>query len=50
MHDFTPEVSPESTPNLHLGFRVALFIVLGQVASNQSETRQALETHDSLQS
>ena len=60
MNGFAPEVTPESTPNRHLGFRIAvgvvglvlitLFIVLGQVASNQSDTRQALETHDSLQS
>ena len=51
--------APETTPNRHLGFRIAvglvglvmiaLFIVLGRVASKQADTRQALETHESLQ-
>jgi|APIni6443716594_1056825.scaffolds.fasta_scaffold01512_4 NAD/NADP transhydrogenase alpha subunit len=59
MNESTPEVTPESTPNRHLGFRIAvgvvglvliaLFIMLGTVASKQSDTRQALETHESLQ-
>ena len=49
---------PEVPPNRHLGFRiavglvglvfVALFIVLGRVASKQSDTQQALETAKSL--
>jgi hypothetical protein len=49
---------PEAPPNRHLGFRiavglvglvfVALFIVLGRVASKQSDTQQALETAKSL--
>jgi len=51
--------APETTPNRHLGFRIAvgvvglvliaLFIMLGTVASKQSDTLQALETHESLQ-
>jgi hypothetical protein len=57
--DATPEATPDTTPNTYLGFRIAvgvvglvmiaLFIVLGTVASKQSDTRQALETHESLQ-
>ena len=59
MNESTPEVTPETTPNRHLVFRIAvglvglvliaLFIVLGTVASKQSDTQQALETHESLQ-
>lgn len=51
--------TPEATPNRHLGFRIAvglagliliaLFIVLGRVASKQSATTQALESYESLQ-
>ena len=49
---------PEAPPNRHLGFRiavglvglvfVALFIVLGRVASKQSDIQQALEAAESL--
>ncbi len=59
MNDSTPEVPPDTTPNRHLGFRIAvgvvglvliaLFIMLGTVASKQSDTLQALESHESLQ-
>jgi len=59
MDDSTPEATPESRPDRHLVFRlavgvaglvlIALFIVLGRVASKQSATTQALETHESLQ-
>jgi len=52
------DTPPEAPPNRHLSFRiavglvgldfVALFIVLGRVASKQSDTQQALETAESL--
>jgi hypothetical protein len=55
MNDLTPEAAPDR----HLGFRIAvgvvglvltaLFIMLGKVASKQSDTLQTLETHESLQ-
>jgi len=53
------DTTPDTSPNRHLGFRItvglvglaliALFIVLGTVASKQSDTRQALESYESLQ-
>ncbi len=59
MNDPVPEALPVTTPNRHLGFRIAvgvvglvliaLFIMLGWVASKQSATRQALENHEALQ-
>jgi len=53
------DATSEATPNRHLGFRIAvavaglvliaLFIVLGRVASKQSATTQALESYEPLQ-
>lgn len=51
------DATPEATPNRYLGIRlavglvglalVALFIMLGRVASKQADTAQALESHES---
>jgi hypothetical protein len=63
MNNSTPEARPsyrpESKPNRHLGFHIAvgvaglvliaLFIMLGWVANKQSAIRQASENHESLQ-
>ncbi len=58
MNDSESDVSPNATPNAHLGFRIAvgvvglvllvLFAMLGSVAMKQSATTQALETQESL--
>jgi len=59
MNDTESDTTPNATPNAYLGFRIAvgvvglvliaLFIMLGTVASKQSDTLQMLEIHESFQ-
>lgn len=56
MHDTECHVTPNATPNAHLGFRIAvgaaglallaLFVMLGSVAMKQSATAEALENRE----
>ena len=58
MNDTESDVTPNATPNAHLGFRIAvgvvgvalliMFAMLGSVAMKQSATTQALEAQESL--
>lgn len=57
MNDSESDATPDTTPNAHLGFRIAvgavglallaLFVMLGSVAMKQSATTQALDTQES---
>lgn len=58
MNDTESDTNSNTTPNVHLGFRIAvgvvgvalliMFAMLGSVAMKQSATTQALEAQESL--